>query len=154
MNHHPVVAQLRDREAIQLSGLFHCVPVMRVAAERIEELERELWLVAECIFRNMAAGEMKHWAQGIHVKLSAADAAPRLTLDSPASGPEYVAQTCYEPREDFRCKNCDKPGYLHAGNEQGVLLCPTTSGTCDCRDAFGRHVPGCPKASGRAESEK
>lgn len=82
MNHHPVVAQLRDRESIQLSGLFHCVPVMRVAAERIEELERELWLVAECIFRNMEAGEMKHWAQGIKVSLSPADVAPRLSLDS------------------------------------------------------------------------
>lgn len=82
IEHHPVVAQLRDRGAIQLGGLFHCVPVMRTAADRIEELERELWLVAECIFRNMAAGEMKHWAQGVKVSLTHADVAPRLTVDS------------------------------------------------------------------------
>jgi hypothetical protein len=82
MNHHPVVAQLRDAKAIQLSGLFHCVPVMRTAADRIEELERELWLVAECIFRNMEAGEMKHWAQGLRVQLTHADPAPRITSDT------------------------------------------------------------------------
>jgi hypothetical protein len=26
-----------------------------------------------------------------------------------------------------------------------------SSGKCYCRDAFGRHVPGCPKASGEAK---
>lgn len=46
---------------------------------------------------------------------------------------EVVTQTCYEPREDFRCKNCHKPGYLHVGNAQGLLLCSTADGEVDGR---------------------
>lgn len=33
--------RLRDKDAIVISGLFHCAPVMREAADRIDQLERE-----------------------------------------------------------------------------------------------------------------
>lgn len=54
------------------------------ACARIRELEKEQWLVAECIFQNVSAGEMKHWAQGIKVSLSGADKVPRFTVEREA----------------------------------------------------------------------
>jgi hypothetical protein len=49
---------------------------------RVEALEREQWLVAECIFQNVSGGEMKHWAQGIKASLSNADRVPRFTVET------------------------------------------------------------------------
>lgn len=44
------------------------------------------------------------------------------------------------------CENCDKPLRAHI---KPLMTCFTASGgSCDCRDAFGRHLPECPKASG------
>jgi hypothetical protein len=37
-----LIEQLRDKEAIMLSGLFWCVPVMKQAAKHIEALEARI----------------------------------------------------------------------------------------------------------------
>lgn len=53
---------------------------------RAKALEKEQWLIAECIFQNVSAGEMKHWAQGIKVSLSCADEVPRFTVERRGDG--------------------------------------------------------------------
>src|SRR5688572_25386912 len=53
------------------------------AAEALRELlalRREVWVVAECIFRNISADEAKHWARGIRVSLSGASPVPSLSV--------------------------------------------------------------------------
>lgn len=55
----------------------------KAIALHIAALQKELWLVAECIFQNVSAGEMKHWAQGIRVTLQG-DGPPRFTVDAAA----------------------------------------------------------------------
>jgi hypothetical protein len=42
MESETIIAQLTDREAIVLNGLFWCVPVMKQAAVHIKALEREI----------------------------------------------------------------------------------------------------------------
>jgi hypothetical protein len=44
-----LIHQLRDRDSIVLSGLFHCIPVMRMAADKIEQLEAALKWACEWV---------------------------------------------------------------------------------------------------------
>lgn len=67
-----LVDKLRDRDAIVAQGLFHTVPIMRQAADRIEHLEAmlnrcEMWLsthpegkaMMEAVRTAIGSGSMK-----------------------------------------------------------------------------------------------
>lgn len=47
MTREQLLAALVDEDAIVLSALFHCVPVMRQAAEHIRKLETALQSIAD-----------------------------------------------------------------------------------------------------------
>jgi len=49
---------------------------------QVERLQRELWVIAECIFQNVSSDDAKHWARGIKVSLQSGDAAPRVTVET------------------------------------------------------------------------
>jgi hypothetical protein len=86
-DHDPIMQGLyysRHVEAMTAEGLHDKGAIASELAARdirIELLEKELWVVAECIFQNVSAGEMKHWAQGIKVQLKGADTVPSFTVD-------------------------------------------------------------------------
>lgn len=83
--------------------------------KRIRKLERELWVVAECIFQNVSAGEAKMWAEGIKVTIDG-DGPPKFilaleterdTLERSRSISIYRALFKTIPI-DRRCRECNK----------------------------------------------
>lgn len=76
-----------DEEGNEWHPIYRAEDVDR----EIERLQRELWVVAECIFQNVSSDDAKHWALGI--KCSITQAGPSFTVEtSPNPWEETAAQ--------------------------------------------------------------
>lgn len=51
-------------------------------ADELKRMKQELWVIAECIFRNVSSDDAKHWARDIKVSLQSGDQAPRVTVET------------------------------------------------------------------------
>jgi hypothetical protein len=80
-----LIHQLRDKDSIAMSGLFHCVPVMRLSAEKIEQLEKALRDAANFIGRWSSVFNAQERTV-LTNEFRAAEQAARAALSSPASG--------------------------------------------------------------------
>lgn len=70
-------------------------------ADELKRMKQELWVIAECIFRNVSSDDAKHWARDIKVSLQSGDQAPRVTVET--SKPQYRKW----PGEPPHCMSCD-----------------------------------------------
>jgi hypothetical protein len=75
---------------------------------RIQKLERELWVVADCIFQNVDAAAMRHWAADVKVELKGGDRVPKITAARTLS-----SSLCTPEGHTIvgRCSNCGHTQY-------------------------------------------
>lgn len=112
-----LVSDLREAETSGRGNGGHR-DLCGLAASEIERLQRELWVIAECIFQNVSSDDAKHWARGIKVSLQSGDVAPRVTVETTAAPFPYpcdrvgwICSVCHQwnlPKNKF-CSHEPRP---------------------------------------------
>lgn len=89
MKHAPIHLVHDDTEVVSPEEAARWTPTEKfvqlsdyqLAMQEIRRLEHELWVVAECIFRNIDADSARHWAQGIKVSIRGPDQTPSFKIE-------------------------------------------------------------------------